>query len=183
MKRKHPVSGSSLRENVCWCQRSGENNQTASSCWDGNSHPGCHSYESITGNWGDCVTKASSTEFQFLLQNAVGRVTLVWTKLKHGSILPCITGLGWWFWFNGVRQTFLADFGHLSPNWASFKHQSLREYCCFLCCSFLGCAQTVWCCCINMDQNLMKVFSTLLNRCHEELKPFWKQQGVQFCPS
>ncbi len=51
---------------------------------------------------------------------------------KHGSILPCLNGSGWW-WCNGVGDIFLAHFGHLSTNWASFKRPSLPEYCCWPC--------------------------------------------------
>ncbi len=54
---------------------------------------------------------------------------LAWRTWKHGSILPCLNGSGWWWWCNGVGNIFLAHFGPLSTNWASFKHQSLPEYC------------------------------------------------------
>jgi len=37
---------------------------------------------------------------------------------------------GWWWWCNGVGDIYLAHFG---TNWASFKHHSLPEYCCWPC--------------------------------------------------
>ncbi len=43
---------------------------------------------------------------------------------KHGSILPGLNGSGWWWWCNGVGYIFLAHFGPLSTNWASFKGHS-----------------------------------------------------------
>ncbi len=39
----------------------------------------------------------------------------------------------WWWWCNAVGDIFLAHFGPLSTNWASFKHHSLPEYCCWPC--------------------------------------------------
>ncbi len=50
----------------------------------------------------------------------------------HGSILPCLNGPGWW-WCNAVGDIFLVHFGPFSTNWASFKHHSLPEYCCWPC--------------------------------------------------
>lgn len=50
---------------------------------------------------------------------------LLW---KHGSILVCINSSGCWWW-NAVRDIFLANFGLLHLDWASFKHHSLPEYC------------------------------------------------------
>ncbi len=47
--------------------------------------------------------------------------------------MPCLNGSGWWWWCNGVGDIFLAHFGTLSTNWASFKHHSLPEYCCCPC--------------------------------------------------
>ncbi len=40
---------------------------------------------------------------------------------------------GWWWWCKGVGDIFLAHFGPLSTNWASFKHHSLPEYFCWPC--------------------------------------------------
>ncbi len=40
-------------------------------------------------------------------------------------------------------------------------------------------AEIVWCYHVNMDQNLCNVSNTLLNLCHEELRQFWRQKGVQ----
>ncbi len=34
---------------------------------------------------------------------------------RHGSILPCLNGSGWWWWCNGVGDIFLAHFGPLVP--------------------------------------------------------------------
>ncbi len=52
---------------------------------------------------------------------------------KHGSTLPCLNGSGWWWWCNGVGDIFLTHFGPLITNWASLKHHSLPEYCCWPC--------------------------------------------------
>ncbi len=70
---------------------------------------------------------AWTDESRFLLQHSDGRVR-IWRK-EHGSILPCLNGSDWWR-CNGVGDIFLAHFGPLSTNWASFKHHSLPEYCC-----------------------------------------------------
>ncbi len=43
----------------------------------------------------------------------------------------CLSGSGYWWWCNGVGDIFLAHFGPLSTNWASFKHHNLPEYCCW----------------------------------------------------
>ncbi len=51
--------------------------------------------------------------------------------MKHGSILPCLNGSEWWWWCNGEGDIFLAHFGPLITNWASFKCHSLPEYCCW----------------------------------------------------
>ncbi len=53
-------------------------------------------------------------------------VIITW---KHGSILPCLNGSGWW-WCNGAGDIFLAHFGPLGTNWGSFKRHSRPEYCC-----------------------------------------------------
>ncbi len=54
-------------------------------------------------------------------------------NMKAWIILPCLNGSGCWWWCNGVRDIFLAHFGSLSTNWASFKRHSLPEYCCWPC--------------------------------------------------
>ncbi len=54
-------------------------------------------------------------------------------NIKAWIILPCLSGSGWWWWCNGVRDIFLAHFGPLSTNWASFKRHSQPEYCCWPC--------------------------------------------------
>ncbi len=56
---------------------------------------------------------------------------------KHGSILPCLNGSGWWWLCNGVGDIFLAHFGPLSTNWALFKCHRLSEYCCWPCPPFM----------------------------------------------
>ncbi len=82
-------------------------------------------------NWTieDWKNVAWSDESRFLLQHSDGRVR-IWRK-EHGSIMPCLNGSGWWC--NGVGYIFLAYFGPLSTNWASFKCHSLPEYCCWPC--------------------------------------------------
>ncbi len=47
-------------------------------------------------------------------------------NMKAWIILPCLNGSGWW-WCNGAEDIFLAHFGSLSTNWASFKHHSLHR--------------------------------------------------------
>ncbi len=47
--------------------------------------------------------------------------------------MPCLNGSGWWWGCNCVRDIFLAHFGPLSTNWASFKRHSLPEYCSWPC--------------------------------------------------
>ncbi len=85
-------------------------------------------------NWTieDCKNVAWSDESQFLLRHSDGRVR-IWHKKtwRHGFILPCLNGSGWWC--NGVGGIFLAHFGPLSTNWVSYKRHSLPEYCCWPC--------------------------------------------------
>ncbi len=47
-------------------------------------------------------------------------------------IVSMVQGL---VWCNGVGDIFLAHFGPLSTNWASFKRHSQPEYCCWPCTS------------------------------------------------
>ncbi len=49
-------------------------------------------------------------------------------NMKAWIILPCLNGSGWWWWCNGVGGIFLAHFGPLSTNWASFIRHSLPEF-------------------------------------------------------
>ncbi len=56
--------------------------------------------------------------------------------VKHGSILLCINGSGWW-WSNGVADIFLEHFGLFSTNWSSFKCHSLPEHCYWPCPSYV----------------------------------------------
>ncbi len=85
-------------------------------------------------NWTieDCKNVAWSDESWFLLHSDVGSVFGV-KNMKAWIILPCLNGSGWCWWCNGVGGIFLAHFGSLSTNWASFKHHSLSEYCCWPC--------------------------------------------------
>ncbi len=78
----------------------------------------------------DWKNVAWSDESRFLLRHSDGRVR-IWRK-EHESMDPsCLVSTvqaG-----GGVGDIFLAHFGHLSTNWASFKHHSLPEYCCWPC--------------------------------------------------
>ncbi len=81
-----------------------------------------------------------TTRYNQDIQNTISERTTCWTlkadglqqqkttpgAWKHGSILPCLNG-------SGVGFIFLAHFGPLSTNWASFKHHSLPDYCCWPC--------------------------------------------------
>ncbi len=58
-------------------------------------------------------------------------------NMKAWIILPCLNGSGCWWWCNGVGVIFLAHFGLISTNWASFKRHSLPEYCCWPCPSLM----------------------------------------------
>ncbi len=71
-----------------------------------------------------CVSSSAVTD---------GRVR-IWCK-EHKSMDPsCLNDSGWWWWCNnGVGDIFLAHFGPLSTNWASFKCNRLPEYCCWPC--------------------------------------------------
>lgn len=62
---------------------------------------------------------AWSAESWFLLCHSYGgvRAILLWIK-------------GCW-WCNGVEDNFLAHFGPLRTNWASFNHHSRPVYCCW----------------------------------------------------
>ncbi len=80
----------------------------------------------------DWKNVAWSDESRFLLRHSDSRVRIWHKEHQHGPILHCLNGSGWWWWCNGVGDIFLAQFGPLT-NWASFKHQSLPEYCCWPC--------------------------------------------------
>ncbi len=74
---------------------------------------------------------AWSDESRFLLQHSDGRVR-IWRK-EHESMDPsCLVSM---VQAGGVIMGgyFLAQFGPLSTNWASFKHHSLPEYYCWPC--------------------------------------------------
>ncbi len=66
-----------------------------------------------------------SSKFCKLPRN-VGKFLDIYQK----CFTPCLNGSGWWWWCNGVGDIFLAHFGPLSTNWASFQRRSLPEYCC-----------------------------------------------------
>ncbi len=85
-------------------------------------------------NWTieDCKNVAWSDESGFLLHSDVGSEFSL-KYMKAWIILPCLNGSGWLWWCNGVGDIFLAHFGSLRTNWASFKHHSLPEYCCWSC--------------------------------------------------
>ncbi len=85
-------------------------------------------------DWKNIEPWTLNLESRFLLRHSDSRVR-IWRKghKKHGSILPCLNGSGWWWWCNGVGDIFLAHFGSLCTNWASIKHHSLPEYCCWPC--------------------------------------------------
>ncbi len=76
-------------------------------------------------NWEieDCKNVAWSDESRFLLRRSDGRVR-IWRK-EHESMDPSGGG-GVMVW----GDIFLAHFGPLSTNRASFKRHSLPEYCC-----------------------------------------------------
>ncbi len=84
-------------------------------------------------NWEieDCTNVAWSDESRFLLRRSDGRVR-IWRK-EHESMDPsCLVSMvqagggGVMVW----GDIFLAHFGPLSNNRASFKRHSLPEYCC-----------------------------------------------------
>ncbi len=62
-----------------------------------------------------------------------------------------MVGSGWWFWCNGVGDIFLAHFGPLSTNWASFKHHSLPEYYCCPCPSLYDYSVLIFWCYFQQD--------------------------------
>ncbi len=77
----------------------------------------------------DWKNVAWSDESWFLLHSDVGSVFGV-KNMKAWIILPCLNGSGC-CWCNGVGGIF--SWHTLSTNWASFKHHSLPEYCCWPC--------------------------------------------------
>ncbi len=86
--------------------------------------PGAQAHQSWTIE--DWKNVAWSDESRFLLRHSDGRVRIC--RKEH-----CINGSGWCWWWNGVGDIFLAHFGLLSTNWASFKLHSLPEYCFWTC--------------------------------------------------
>ncbi len=97
----------------------------------------------------DCTIVAWSDESWFLLQYSdVGSEFVI--KNMKAWILPGLNGSGWW-WCNGVGDIFLAHFGSLSINWASFKHHSLPEYCCWPCPSLYYYSVPIFWCYFQQD--------------------------------
>ncbi len=89
-------------------------------------------------NWSD--------ESWFLLLHSDVGSELGVKNMKAWIILPCLNGSGWWWWCNGVGDIFLAHFGSLSTNWASFKHHSLPGYFCWPCPSLYNYSVHIfWC--------------------------------------
>ncbi len=86
-------------------------------------------------NWTteDCKNVGWSDESWFLLRHSDVGSEFGVKNMKAWIILPCLNGSGCWWWCNGVGDIFLAHFGLISTNWASFKHHSLPEYCCWPC--------------------------------------------------
>ncbi len=62
-----------------------------------------------------------------------------WTKLclVWWDLISAASFSHSWWWCNGVGDIFLAHFGPLSTNWASFKCQSLPKYCSWPCHPFI----------------------------------------------
>ncbi len=130
-------------------------------------------------NWTieDCKSVAWSDESRFLLQHSDGRVR-IWYK-EHESMDPsCLVSTvqagGGGVMVRGIFSWH--TFGPLSTNLASFKRHSLPEY---WMCSWQICSNCVMLSCQYRPKSLRNVSSTLLNLCHEELKQFWSQKGVQ----
>ncbi len=100
-------------------------------------------------NWTikDCKNVAWSDESRFLLQHSDGR-DRIWRK-EHESM--DLNGSGWWWWCNGVGDIFLAHFGPLKTNWASFKCHSLPEYCCWPCPSLYDYSVPIFWCYFQQD--------------------------------
>jgi len=90
-------------------------------------------------------------------------------NMKAWIILPCLNGSGWWWWCNGVGVIFLAHFGPLSTNWASFKLHSLLEYCCWPCPSLYDYSVPIfWCTSSRIMHHVTKLKSSqtgFLNMC------------------
>ncbi len=88
-------------------------------------------------NWTieDWKNVAWSDESRILLRHSDDRVRSVknmkawiYSALSKRFILKIAP-----WWCNGVGDIFLAHFGSLSTNWASFKHHSLPDYSCWPC--------------------------------------------------
>ncbi len=76
----------------------------------------------------DWKNVAWSDESGFLLQHSDVGSEFGVKNMKAWIILPCLNGSSWWWWWcNGVGDIFLARFGPLHTNWASFIHHSLPE--------------------------------------------------------
>jgi len=104
-------------------------------------------------NWTiqDCKNVAWSDESRFLLQHSDVGSEFGVKNMKAWIILPCLNGSGWCWWCNGVGDIFLAHFGVFSTNWASFKHHSLPEYCCWPCPSLYDYSVPIFWCYFQQD--------------------------------
>ncbi len=114
-------------------------------------------------NWTieDCKNVAWSDESRFLLQYSdVG--SEFGLKNMKAWIHPALSR--WfrcWWWCNGVGDIFLAHFGHLSTNWASFKHHSLPEYCYWPCPSLYDYSVPIfWCASSRIMHHVTKLKSS-----------------------
>ncbi len=96
-------------------------------------------FTQVHQNWTieDWINISWSDESRFLLRHSDGRV-IIWRK-EHESMDPsCLVSTvqaagGVMVW----GDIFLAHFGPLRTNWASFKRHSLPEYCCWPCHPFM----------------------------------------------
>ncbi len=71
-------------------------------------------------------------------------------NMKAWIILTCLNSSGC-RWCNGLGDIFLAHFGPLSTNWASFKRHSLLEYCCWPCPSLYDYSVHIFWCYFQQD--------------------------------
>ncbi len=129
-------------------------------------HTGCHSCQLRTGNGGYNSHRLTNIGQQKIGKTLPGLMSLDFCcdiqmvgsefgvkTWKHGSILPCLNGSGWWWWWwcNGAGDIFLAHFGPLSTNWASFKCHSLPECCCWSCPSLYEYSVAIFWCYFQQD--------------------------------
>ncbi len=89
--------------------------------------------------------------FRFLLWHSDGSQNLAYRTWKHGFILPCLNGSGWW-WCNGAGDMFLAHFGPFSIE-HRFNPHSLLEYCCWPCPSLYDYSAHIFWCYFQQDMH------------------------------